>query len=302
MKRKWIVMLAVIMLFAFTAGVVAAPAVQEITANLANDVKITLNGNAWTPKDADGSTMVPILYQGRTYLPVRAIGEALGVKVNWDNDTRTVILGEATVKPEPKKEEPKVEPKKEEPKVEPVKEEPKKEEPKKEEPKPANANDLVNAVVGNFSATNVKVNVAGKVAGLVPVSASGTAAIDQSGKASSKLTSEAGPLGKSDPTPDVCPYSEIIFGPAGDATAVVANGTLTDNKISIKGVLPASVITLLDNLNSKAKWSGVTGEAEITIENNKVTKITIKNGKAKVNVEVLGEKDAEFTADFVYTY
>jgi len=130
MKRKWIVMLAVIMLFAFTAGVVAAPAVQEITANLANDVKITLNGNAWTPKDADGSTMVPILYNGRTYLPVRAVGEALKVKVDWDANTRTVILGEAAVKPEPKKEEPKVEPKKEEPKVEPVKEEPKKEEPK----------------------------------------------------------------------------------------------------------------------------------------------------------------------------
>ncbi|MDD2372521.1 MAG: stalk domain-containing protein [Syntrophomonadaceae bacterium] len=130
MKKKWILMLAVVMLFAFTAGVVAAPAVQEITANLANDVKITLNGNAWTPKDADGSTMVPILYQGRTYLPVRAVGEALGLKVDWDKDTRTVILGEAAVKPEPKKEEPKVEPKKEEPKVEPVKEEPKKEEPK----------------------------------------------------------------------------------------------------------------------------------------------------------------------------
>jgi len=123
MKKKWILMLAVVMLFAFTAGVVAAPAVQEITANLATDIKITLNGNAWTPKDADGSTMAPIVYNGRTYLPVRAIGEALGVKVDWNNDTRTVILGEAAVKPEPKKEEPK-------------KEEPKKEEPKKEEPKP----------------------------------------------------------------------------------------------------------------------------------------------------------------------
>jgi len=123
MKKKWILMLAVVMLFAFTAGVVAAPAVQEITANLATDIKITLNGNAWTPKDADGSTMAPIVYNGRTYLPVRAIGEALGVKVDWKQDTRTVILGEAAVKPEPKKEDP-------------VKEEPKKEEPKKEEPKP----------------------------------------------------------------------------------------------------------------------------------------------------------------------
>ncbi len=117
MKKKWILMLAVVMLFAFTAGVVAAPAVQEITVNLANDIKITLNGTDWTAKDTDGSTMAPIIYKGRTYLPLRAVGEALGVKVDWKQDTRTVILGEAAVKPEPKKEDPvKEEPKKEEPK------------------------------------------------------------------------------------------------------------------------------------------------------------------------------------------
>lgn len=128
MKKKWILLLAVVMLFAFTAGVVAAPDVQQITAKLATDIKITLNGNAWAPKDADGSTLYPIVYNNRTYLPVRAVAEALNVKVDWDAKTSTVILGEAAVAPVPKEE-----PKKEEPK----KEEPKKEEPKKEEPKPA---------------------------------------------------------------------------------------------------------------------------------------------------------------------
>ena len=137
MKKKWIVMLAVVMLFAFTAGVFAAPAVEQITASLAADIKITLNGDSWQPKDADGSDLYPIIYNDRTYLPVRAVAEALGIKVNWDESTRTVILGEAAAEPvkeEPKKEEPK----KEEPvKEEPKKEEPVKEEPKKEEPKPA---------------------------------------------------------------------------------------------------------------------------------------------------------------------
>jgi len=132
MKKKWILMLAVVMLFAFTAGVVAAPDVQQITAKLATDFKITLNGNAWAPKDADGSDLYPLVYKNRTYLPVRAVAEALNVKVDWDAKTSTVILGEAAVAPV--KEEPvKEEPKKEEPK----KEEPVKEEPKKEEPKPA---------------------------------------------------------------------------------------------------------------------------------------------------------------------
>ncbi|NLX03340.1 MAG: hypothetical protein GXY40_12565 [Syntrophomonadaceae bacterium] len=131
MKKKWILMLAVVMLFAFTAGVVAAPEVQQITAKLATDFKITLNGNAWAPKDADGSDLYPLVYKNRTYLPVRAVAEALNVKVDWDAKTSTVILGEAAVAPV------KEEPVKEEPvKEEPVKEEPVKEEPK-EDPKPA---------------------------------------------------------------------------------------------------------------------------------------------------------------------
>ncbi len=87
---------------------VAAPAVQTITASLANDFKFTLNGEAWTPKDADGSTMAPIVYNDRTYLPARAIAEALGITVGWDAETRTVILGEpaAPVEEEPVEEEP----------------------------------------------------------------------------------------------------------------------------------------------------------------------------------------------------
>ncbi|MDF2881244.1 MAG: copper amine oxidase domain protein [Clostridiaceae bacterium] len=35
----------------------------------------------------------PIIYNGTTYLPVRAVAEAIGKPVNWDNDTRTVYLG-----------------------------------------------------------------------------------------------------------------------------------------------------------------------------------------------------------------
>ncbi len=127
MKKKGILILVAVMLFAFTAGVVAAPAVQQVTATLATDFKFTLDGKTWAPKDVDGSDMYPLVYEGRTYLPVRAIGEALGIKVDWDKDTRTVILGEAAV--EPVKEDPV--------KEDPVEEEPIEEEPVEEEPAPA---------------------------------------------------------------------------------------------------------------------------------------------------------------------
>jgi len=34
----------------------------------------------------------PVIIDGRTLVPVRAIAEALGMDVNWDDDTRTVIV------------------------------------------------------------------------------------------------------------------------------------------------------------------------------------------------------------------
>ncbi len=122
MKKRMILVVSLLMVFAFTAGVIANPAVESITANLAKDIKFVVDGESWAPAETDGSAMYPIIYKDRTYLPVRAIGEALGVKVDWNNDTRTVILGDA---PAPV-EEPVVE--------EPVVEEPVVEEPVVEEP------------------------------------------------------------------------------------------------------------------------------------------------------------------------
>src|SRR5699024_4812633 len=56
------------------------------------DIKITLNGRQITPKDATGATVEPFSVNGTTYLPVRAVANALGVDVDWNGDTSTVIL------------------------------------------------------------------------------------------------------------------------------------------------------------------------------------------------------------------
>jgi hypothetical protein len=57
-----------------------------------NDIKITLDGQAITPKDADGNAVEPFIIDGTTYLPVRAVANALGLGVNWDGATNTVNL------------------------------------------------------------------------------------------------------------------------------------------------------------------------------------------------------------------
>ena len=66
---------------------------QTLTAYYSN-ISLVVDGVKITPKDANGTVVEPFIVDGTTYLPVRAIGEALGKQVSWDGDTRTVYVGE----------------------------------------------------------------------------------------------------------------------------------------------------------------------------------------------------------------
>jgi len=57
-------------------------------------IKIVVDGKEVTPTDANGKVVEPFASSGTTYLPVRAIGEALGKEVTWDGSTATVYVGE----------------------------------------------------------------------------------------------------------------------------------------------------------------------------------------------------------------
>lgn len=57
------------------------------------DIKLNVDGVQVTPKDANGATVEPFIYNGTTYLPVRAVGSALGKQVSWDGKTKTVYIG-----------------------------------------------------------------------------------------------------------------------------------------------------------------------------------------------------------------
>lgn len=57
------------------------------------DIKLVIDGVEVVPKDAGGNIVEPFVVDGTTYLPVRAVGEALGKEVTWDGNTKTVYLG-----------------------------------------------------------------------------------------------------------------------------------------------------------------------------------------------------------------
>ena len=64
------------------------------------DISIIIDGVPLVPTDAAGNVVEPFLIDGTTYLPVRAISEALDLSVSWDNDTSTVALTTGTVAPQ----------------------------------------------------------------------------------------------------------------------------------------------------------------------------------------------------------
>ena len=57
-----------------------------------NNIKVVVNA----PRDSDGNTVEPFISNGTTYLPVRAVSNALGQSVDWDGSTNTVYIGGKT--------------------------------------------------------------------------------------------------------------------------------------------------------------------------------------------------------------
>lgn len=71
----------------------AAATVGQMTAQLDyTDIKIVMDGQEIEPKDAAGNYVEPFAISGTTYLPVRAVANALGLDVGWDGATKTVTL------------------------------------------------------------------------------------------------------------------------------------------------------------------------------------------------------------------
>lgn len=59
-----------------------------------DSIKVMVNGNEITMTDADGNTVEPFIVNGTTYLPVRAVGNALGKNVYWDENAKAVNISD----------------------------------------------------------------------------------------------------------------------------------------------------------------------------------------------------------------
>ena len=90
---KKIISVALVLCLLFSMGITAsaAPRTEKVDITY-RAISIVLDGKEITPCDAEGNTVEPFIMNGTTYLPLRAIAQAMGLGVAWDGKTNTVTL------------------------------------------------------------------------------------------------------------------------------------------------------------------------------------------------------------------
>ena len=93
MKKNWKHLAASGAALTLLAGMLAVPALASTGSRTARldyqNMKVTLDGQTLTLTDGSGNTVEPFTIDGTTYLPLAAIGRALGLDVAWDSSTCT---------------------------------------------------------------------------------------------------------------------------------------------------------------------------------------------------------------------
>lgn len=89
--------LILVFLLCFSVGVAAG---DEVQVYMDPEVTIEIDGDPFIPRDANGRILYPFIIEGNTYLPLRALCQAAGYTVDWDEDTKHIDLtpreGDAT--------------------------------------------------------------------------------------------------------------------------------------------------------------------------------------------------------------
>lgn len=76
-----------------TSGIALAKQGTEMIEVAFDNIKILIDGLEYQPDDGNGNPVEPFIYNGTTYLPVRAIANAFDKDVDWEPQTSTITLG-----------------------------------------------------------------------------------------------------------------------------------------------------------------------------------------------------------------
>lgn len=90
-KKKLFTALISIATVASLSVTVFAKQITETATIVYNNIKIMIDGTEYNTE------VEPFIYNGTTYLPVRAVANAFGKDVDWDAENSTVIIGSSDV-------------------------------------------------------------------------------------------------------------------------------------------------------------------------------------------------------------
>lgn len=74
------------------SSVWAYNALRKVDATANDNIKIYYDGQLKSFTEEDGSKISPVIINGRTYLPLRAIADLVGIGIEWDGATQSIKL------------------------------------------------------------------------------------------------------------------------------------------------------------------------------------------------------------------
>lgn len=86
LKAKPAAALTILLGISFSAGVYADTVIQKVDAYLRPDFKVIVDGKL------AALTSPALIYDGSSYLPLKAIAKELGAQVNWDEATKSIYV------------------------------------------------------------------------------------------------------------------------------------------------------------------------------------------------------------------
>ena len=93
MKKFVFIICISVFLFSIFPSTVSANSTRS--AILSRDIDIILDNEVQILTNAVGSRVFPVMFEESVYLPVRAISNILGYEIDYDENTRSVIIGES---------------------------------------------------------------------------------------------------------------------------------------------------------------------------------------------------------------
>ena len=97
MKKRFILIFTILIL---VLGTVSFADNEQVTAILSKNISIVYNNEMREFYDVTGMKVYPILHEGTTYLPVRAVSSMFGMNVEWDGENNKIYLSSGNYDPE----------------------------------------------------------------------------------------------------------------------------------------------------------------------------------------------------------